>query len=77
MHLFKTMIHMKERKEIEDAFKKAQKPWAKCLSKVGKSKAEYHSACKTEKTLLNQERNANSDSSLSAEQVSVNLRNQN
>lgn len=65
------MMHMKERKEMEDSFKKAQKPWAKHLAKVEKCKAEYHSACKTEKTAANQERNANSDSSLSQDQVSV------
>lgn len=66
----KSMMHMKERKEMEDAFKKAQKPWAKNLAKVEKCKAEYHSACKSEKTAANQERNANSDSSLSPDQVS-------
>lgn len=63
------MMHIKERKEMEDAFKKAQKPWAKTLAKVEKCKAEYHSACKAEKTTANQERNAASDSSLSPDQV--------
>lgn len=65
----KTMMQIKERKEMEDAFKKAQKQWAKYLSKVEKAKADYHSACKTEKTASNQERNANADSSLSPDQV--------
>lgn len=64
-------MHMKERKELEDAFKKAQKPWAKLLAKVDKCKSEYHSACKSEKTVSNQERNANSDSSLSPDQVAL------
>lgn len=63
------MIQIKERKEMEDLFKKAQKPWAKHLSKVEKTKADYHSACKTEKTASNQERNASADSSLSPDQV--------
>ncbi|XP_055387314.1 protein kinase C and casein kinase substrate in neurons protein 2 isoform X2 [Condylostylus longicornis] len=65
----KTMMHLKERKEMEDAFKKAQKQWAKLLAKVEKAKADYHAACKTEKTATNQERNATADSSLSPDQV--------
>lgn len=68
--MFQSMMHMKERKEMEDSFKKAQKQWAKLLAKVEKCKADYHSACKAEKTATNQERNANSDSSLSPDQVS-------
>ncbi|XP_037904094.1 protein kinase C and casein kinase substrate in neurons protein 1 isoform X2 [Hermetia illucens] len=65
----KTMMQIKERKEMEDSFKKAQKPWAKILAKVEKAKADYHAACKTEKTATNQERNATADSSLSPDQV--------
>uniref|UniRef100_A0A6B2E630 Putative adaptor protein pacsin n=1 Tax=Phlebotomus kandelakii TaxID=1109342 RepID=A0A6B2E630_9DIPT len=65
----KTMIQIKERKEMEEAYKKAQKPWAKHLAKVEKAKSDYHSACKTEKTATNQERNASADSSLSPDQV--------
>lgn len=63
------MMQIKERKEMDDQFKKAQKPWAKLLSKVEKAKIDYHSACKTEKSAQNQERNANSDSSLSPDQL--------
>lgn len=62
-------MHLKERKEMEDLFKKAQKPWAKLLQKVNKCRADYHNACKNEKSALNQERNATSDSSLSPDQV--------
>lgn len=54
---------------MEDAFKKAQKPWAKLLQKVDKAKTDYHTACKTEKSAANQERNAAGDSSFSADQV--------
>ncbi|XP_058452922.1 protein kinase C and casein kinase substrate in neurons protein 1 isoform X3 [Malaya genurostris] len=64
----KTMIQIKERKEMEDQFKKAQKPWAKHLAKVEKCKADYHAACKTERSATNQEKNATSDSSLSSDQ---------
>ncbi|XP_065083614.1 protein kinase C and casein kinase substrate in neurons protein 1 isoform X2 [Ochlerotatus camptorhynchus] len=65
----KTMMQIKERKEMEDQFKKAQKPWGKHLTKVEKCKADYHAACKTERSAANQERNASSDSSLSNDQL--------
>ncbi|KAG8303124.1 Protein kinase C and casein kinase substrate [Homalodisca vitripennis] len=65
----KSMIQIKERKEMEDAFKKAQKPWAKLLAKVNKAKSDYHTACKQEKSASNQERNATGDSSFSMDQV--------
>ncbi|XP_060649485.1 protein kinase C and casein kinase substrate in neurons protein 1 isoform X3 [Drosophila nasuta] len=64
-----TLMQMKERKDMEELFKKAQKPWAKLLAKVEKAKTDYHSACKTERSATNQERNANADSSLSPDQV--------
>lgn len=64
-----SMMTLKERKEMEDAFKKAQKPWSKILQKVEKAKSEYHNSCKTERTAANQERNASADSSLSPDQV--------
>ncbi|XP_046665958.1 protein kinase C and casein kinase substrate in neurons protein 1 isoform X3 [Homalodisca vitripennis] len=67
----KSMIQIKERKEMEDAFKKAQKPWAKLLAKVNKAKSDYHTACKQEKSASNQERNATGDSSFSMDQVQV------
>lgn len=64
------MIQLKERKEMDEAFKKAQKPWAKLLQKVERTRLEYHTACKQERTAQNQERNASGDSSLSPDQVS-------
>jgi len=65
----KTVLAIKERKEMEESFKKAQKPWCKLLTKVNKTKNEYHIACKAEKSASNQERNASADSSLSMDQV--------
>ncbi|XP_012279799.1 protein kinase C and casein kinase substrate in neurons protein 1 isoform X2 [Orussus abietinus] len=67
----KSMMTLKERKEMEDAFKKAQKPWAKLLQKVEKAKMEYHNSCKTERTAANMERNALADSSLSPDQKAL------
>ena len=34
----KQMMQLKEKKEMEEQFKKAQKPWAKLLEKVDKCK---------------------------------------
>ncbi|XP_014231046.1 protein kinase C and casein kinase substrate in neurons protein 2 isoform X1 [Trichogramma pretiosum] len=65
----KSMMTLKERKEMEDAFKKAQKPWSKILQKVEKAKSDYHNSCKTERSAANQERNASADSSLSPDQT--------
>ncbi|OWR51036.1 kinase C and casein kinase substrate in neurons protein 2 [Danaus plexippus plexippus] len=69
----KSMIQLKERKEMDEAFKKAQKPWAKLLQKVERTRLEYHTACKQERTAQNQERNASGDSSLSPDQVRAKL----
>lgn len=63
------MMQIKEKKEMDDAFRKAQKPWEKLLAKVNKTKADYHGACKAEKSAANQERNASGDTSISPDQV--------
>lgn len=65
----KTMMALKEKKEMDDLFKKAQKPWVKVLTKVNKTKQDYHNACKSERSAANQERNAGADNALSPEQV--------
>ena len=50
------MMQLKEKKDMDDQFKKVQKPWAKILAKVTKAKGDYHNACKAEKTAINQVR---------------------
>ncbi|XP_023229361.1 protein kinase C and casein kinase substrate in neurons protein 2-like isoform X7 [Centruroides sculpturatus] len=65
----KSMMQIKEKKEMDDNFKKAQKSWAKLLAKVNKCKTDYHTACKNERSAVNQERNATGDTSLSPDQV--------
>lgn len=65
----KTVLHIKERKEMEDAFKKAQKPWCKLLAKVNKAKSDYHTACKGERSAANQEKNASNDNTFSPDQM--------
>ncbi|XP_020281916.1 protein kinase C and casein kinase substrate in neurons protein 1 isoform X2 [Pseudomyrmex gracilis] len=70
----KSMMTLKERKEMEEAFKKAQKPWVKLLQKVEKAKSEYHNSCKSERTAATMERNAMADSSLSPDQKALTVR---
>ena len=62
-------MQIKEKKELDDQFKRAQKPWVKLLEKCDKAKSNYHLACKSEKSAVNQERNATKDSSLSQDAV--------
>uniref|UniRef100_T1K8N3 SH3 domain-containing protein n=1 Tax=Tetranychus urticae TaxID=32264 RepID=T1K8N3_TETUR len=62
-------VNSEEKKDFDDAFKKAQKTWAKHFEKVNKAKIDYHSACKNERSAVNLERNASGDSSLSPDQV--------
>lgn len=65
----KSMMHIKEKKDVDDEFKRVQKPWAKLLERVNKCKHDFHLACKNERTLVNQERNAASDTSISPDQL--------
>ncbi|XP_072171905.1 protein kinase C and casein kinase substrate in neurons protein 1-like [Diadema setosum] len=65
----KMMSGFKETFDTEEGFKKAQKPWAKYLTKVQASKKAYHSAVKAEKTALLQEASLSGDSSISPDQA--------
>ena len=68
---FFQLMQIKEKKELDDQFKRAQKPWVKLLEKCDKAKSNYHLACKNEKSAVNQERNATKDSSLSQDAVRI------
>uniref|UniRef100_A0A1I8JEQ0 F-BAR domain-containing protein n=1 Tax=Macrostomum lignano TaxID=282301 RepID=A0A1I8JEQ0_9PLAT len=49
---------LKNSKDLEDKFQKAQKPWAKQYKHVQDCKKAYHSACKTESGLQQQQQAA-------------------
>ncbi|XP_053308152.1 protein kinase C and casein kinase substrate in neurons protein 1-like [Spea bombifrons] len=57
----------KESSEIENGFCKAQKPWAKKLKKVEKTKAAYHKACRKEHLATIRENNGKINPELSQE----------
>ncbi|XP_071743122.1 protein kinase C and casein kinase substrate in neurons protein 2 isoform X3 [Lepeophtheirus salmonis] len=65
----KTLMHIREKKDMDEQFKKAQKPWLKLFTKVNKAKADYHYACKTEKSAIINERNASGNTSMSQDNV--------
>jgi hypothetical protein len=42
----KNLFSFKQKKEFDEEFEEAQKPWAKNIDKMNKAKKEYHAACK-------------------------------
>ncbi|CAG0914204.1 unnamed protein product [Notodromas monacha] len=54
----KSMMQLKEKKEMDDRFRKEQKPWEKLYNKVNKARSDYHNARKNERTALNNQLNA-------------------
>jgi hypothetical protein len=68
-NLHKTLIRdFKEKKEMDDAFKKAQKPWERKLRDVQKTKLDYHAACQKQRSAEVREKNSVKDTSLSIDE---------
>ncbi|XP_071957253.1 protein kinase C and casein kinase substrate in neurons protein 1-like isoform X2 [Antedon mediterranea] len=65
----KMMNGFKETIEADEAFRKAQKPWAKLYNRVQQTKKAYHVACKQEHSAANLEKNAAEDTNMSPDQV--------
>ncbi|KAF6036014.1 Synd [Bugula neritina] len=64
---------LKQYKEMDDGFTRAQKPWAKKYDKVVKARDEFHKACKNLRTAEINERNQQADTSISDDQKRKNI----
>lgn len=64
----KSLGNWKETKKSEDNFQKAQKPWARCISKTNKAKKTYHQLAKEQDSLVQQVSAAENSRDMPAEQ---------
>jgi len=61
-------MHIKPTKDLDEEFKRAQKPWAKLYVKVDKYKRDYHAATKNLKMAETQDNSAKLDGSVPQDQ---------
>lgn len=66
---FKVCGELEEQKQMEDLFKKAQKPWVARLKSVEKAKLKYHKKCEKHRILMIRMRYAIADGKLTPKQV--------
>jgi hypothetical protein len=64
---FNTIRGMKEMREIDDEFEKAQRQWKKLIERADTAKKAYHLACRNEKSAYIQLMNLRGDASTTNE----------
>lgn len=65
----KAFVGLKECKEYEEAFAKAQKPWATAFTKVQRTKKNFHSACKQVEIATQNHNTASKDSEVPIDKI--------
>ncbi|OQV19149.1 Protein kinase C and casein kinase II substrate protein 3 [Hypsibius exemplaris] len=66
-------LHLKEKKEMDEEFRKAQKPWKKRFLAVEKSKKEYHDLCQKEQSVVQRSKMYQNDTGISEDQKAKTL----